>query len=320
MGGVRSFTLLGNERFENTDVSSLSITPPTEKQIEFVQKIAAERGLTVPKEVMNSANSLSEFIDETLQLNTYGSTPTTSTNKIKNSDTLAASLNHDENQSYNNFDNNNNNFSNDGNDDYASEPPTEKQMKFAERLAKERGEIIPKEALISKTSMTSYIDELLQTTIAISPTEKQVSFAKRLSLERNVDIPEEAFKSSIIMSKFIEKALNNHKTFSEENSDRRELIGKVFGDIPLGDIGGGVVRNARVRTYAQKVLVDIRDFTKVGSVLSASPKVGISLSLDQYNALKSQLNSIDQAIEAAKANLQVSEKVIDEPEGQWHML
>lgn len=87
---------------------------------------------------------------------------------------------------------------------------TEKQIKFAERIAQSLGEEVPQECYEEFDKMKDWIDENLQKMekdedgrCIFKPSEKQTSFAETISKRLGVPIPEEAFVNSEKMSKFI---------------------------------------------------------------------------------------------------------------------
>lgn len=207
-------------------------------------------------------------------------------------------------------------------------PPSEKQMAFAQRLMAERGitEEIDAETLESSMAMSQFIDELLQQPVQRGgaplasggdvggdggyylkpPSEKQVAFAQRLAAEQGMDqLAPEALESSMAMSQYIDQLLQQQKEATQQGGAWRNPPPggeEVFGDLPLGS-GGGGPRNLRVRTFAGRVLVDVREFYegRDGSLLPT--KKGIALSLDQWRELRAQIGAIDAAVEAAQAAL-----------------
>jgi hypothetical protein len=121
-------------------------------------------------------------------------------------------------------------FSDYSGNDFVVSPPTFKQVKFAERLAHERGETVPENAMNSMSAMSSYIEELLRSSpgssttptstypsssssssdsqeYGVLPTEKQISFAESLCAQKGLEIPPSALTSRKLMSAFIGKAL-----------------------------------------------------------------------------------------------------------------
>ncbi len=95
-------------------------SPPTEKQVAFVTKLCAERGQEVPAEALVDRRKCSKTIDELL-----GNAP-------------------------------------EGNESAASgtDEPSDKQILYAARLAREKGVGLSANAIASKTAMSALIDEL----------------------------------------------------------------------------------------------------------------------------------------------------------------
>jgi hypothetical protein len=123
-------------------------------------------------------------------------------------------------------------FSDYSGNDFVVSPPTFKQVKFAERLAHERGETVPENAMNSMSAMSSYIEELLRSSpgssttptstypsssssssssdsqeYGVLPTEKQITFAESLCAQKGLEIPPSALTNRKLMSTFIGKAL-----------------------------------------------------------------------------------------------------------------
>jgi len=110
-------------------------------------------------------------------------------------------------------------------------PPTEKQVAFAKRLAAETQTGIPLDAMESSASMSAFIESALQQRPSAAepngggggygggaygggvggelraPSAKQLEFARRLAEERGIEIPGPALESGIAISRFIDGIL-----------------------------------------------------------------------------------------------------------------
>jgi len=277
--------------------------PPTEKQVAFAQRLASEKGLQIPMEAMENSMSMSSFIESALgegndqQFNggTYG--------------------------------------------DMEPRPPTEKQVAFAQRLASEKGLQIPMEAMENSMSMSSFIESALQQQsfspevsfrgennqqassdysrdldstgggmgYAGAPTEKQLAFAERLASEAGVAIPEESMASSPAISQFIDGMLQQQKQQRGNGGGRyapasmgQQQDGETFLELDLGRM-----RNVRVRTFAGRVMVDVREFyeSQDGSMLLPTKK-GIALSVEQWQLLRQAVADVDAAVRAATSSVE----------------
>lgn len=96
--------------------------------------------------------------------------------------------------------------------DYHRLPVTEKQIRYARRIALGAGIPLPWEAQRDRPTLSSWIDQhrqLLDRTSPLEsdaqsrPTSKQVAFAERLAQRRRCDVPDECFRSRALMSKWI---------------------------------------------------------------------------------------------------------------------
>lgn len=195
-----------------------------------------------------------------------------------------------------------------------SSGPTEKQVAFANRLAGERGVGVPAEAMESSMAMSQFIEECLQQQpnspggggmggayTKRAPSDKQVAFAARLAAEKGLAIPEEAMSDSQAMSQFIDSALTSNgvswpaQPLGGEGVDNGEL----FHEVDLGR-----QRSARVRTFAGRVMVDVREFYESRNGGAPLPtKKGLALTVEQWQALRAAVADIDTAVAAAQASV-----------------
>ncbi len=92
-------------------------------------------------------------------------------------------------------------------------PVTQKQIRFARRIALGAGIPLPWEAQQDRSTLSSWIDqhhELLERALLREcdandrPTSKQVAFAERLAQRRRRDVPDGCFRSRSLMSKWID--------------------------------------------------------------------------------------------------------------------
>jgi len=127
------------------------------------------------------------------------------------------------------------------------------------------------------------------------PTEKQVAFANKLASERATSVPSEAFESSYAMSQFIDGVLQQ----GGGGGGGYGAVAATGNEETFCEVDLGNNRNVRVRTFAGRVMVDVREFyeSREGGLLPT--KKGIALNPDQWRALRERALDIDQAVEAA---------------------
>ena len=95
--------------------------------------------------------------------------------------------------------------------DYHVLPATEKQILFAQQIAKRSNIDLPDEALIDRQRISRWIDSH-KSAAPISkfsnyPSSKQVAFAERIACIKRRDVPQECFRDRGMMSKWIDSNL-----------------------------------------------------------------------------------------------------------------
>ncbi|WP_439814433.1 hypothetical protein [Zavarzinia sp. CC-PAN008] len=112
--------------------------PPSEKQLAFARRLADERGIEVPEEVLDSSKAISQFIDEMLNDGRGGGggggpgggrAPARSASPSANAG--------------------------------AGRPPTDKQLAFARKLSAEKKLPLPPEAERDGRACSTFIDRAL---------------------------------------------------------------------------------------------------------------------------------------------------------------
>ena len=83
--------------------------------------------------------------------------------------------------------------------------PSEKQIGFLEKLAKEQGAEIPKEAYESQTICSDLIEKLKKAKAPIPPSEKQINLAKDLANKHNLELPKGYKDNREVCTAFIDK-------------------------------------------------------------------------------------------------------------------
>jgi len=111
----------------------LSMTMPSAKQLEYAELLASRAGTSLPPESMKSAASISKYIEENGGGRSGGSVGSAS-----------SGMQGMQNSNYQN-----------------SNLPTEKQLLFAIRLARERSIGLPAEVIAEKSSCSRFIDDLV---------------------------------------------------------------------------------------------------------------------------------------------------------------
>ncbi|SHF73620.1 hypothetical protein SAMN05444273_1114 [Litoreibacter ascidiaceicola] len=96
-----------------------------------------------------------------------------------------------------------------GGPDQSELPATEKQIRFARRIALTGGIVLPWEAQVSRRSLSQWIDA--NAAVLNSPSEfsqyassKQVAFAERIARIKRRQVPHECFKDRQLMSRWID--------------------------------------------------------------------------------------------------------------------
>ena len=81
------------------------------------------------------------------------------------------------------------------------QPPSEKQVAYAQRLAMQMATPLPEQALTNRQQCSDFIESMLEKAPA---SEKQLEFANSLAAKAGMSVPEHAKQSSAAISKFIE--------------------------------------------------------------------------------------------------------------------
>ncbi len=92
--------------------------------------------------------------------------------------------------------------------DYHQLPATEKQLRFARKIAQGAGVSLPWDVQQDRRTLSIWIDEhrgKLSVGIASSePSSKQVAFAERIARMKRRAVPEECFRDRSMMSRWID--------------------------------------------------------------------------------------------------------------------
>lgn len=92
--------------------------------------------------------------------------------------------------------------------DYHVLPATEKQIQFAQQIAKRSNIELPDDALTDRQRISRWIDThksaMPDTRFSNYPSSKQVGFAERIARIKRRDIPHECFRDRGMMSKWID--------------------------------------------------------------------------------------------------------------------
>jgi hypothetical protein len=95
--------------------------------------------------------------------------------------------------------------------DYHVLPATEKQILFAQKIAKSSNIALPVDALADRQRISQWIDKhksaVPVTRFSNYPSSKQVGFAERIARIKRRDIPHECFRDRTMMSKWIDSNL-----------------------------------------------------------------------------------------------------------------
>lgn len=86
--------------------------------------------------------------------------------------------------------------------------PTQKQLDYLQRLAKETGTELSEDVFSSFDAASSAIDRLQK---KIKPTDKQIAFAQKIAKEKGITVPKEAMESKSAMSKWLDRETSDEK-------------------------------------------------------------------------------------------------------------
>jgi hypothetical protein len=88
----------------------------------------------------------------------------------------------------------------------APKPATEKQLHYAQALAKKSGDPLPAEVAGDRAALSKWIDAHKAPAGRFSdyPSSKQVAFAERLARIKRREIPQECFRDKTLMSRWID--------------------------------------------------------------------------------------------------------------------
>ena len=89
--------------------------------------------------------------------------------------------------------------------------PTEKQVRFAQKIAQRGGILLPWNVLQNRRDLSNWIDQnahLLQrgnSALSALPSSKQVQFAERIARRKKLSVPDICFKDRQTMSQWIDR-------------------------------------------------------------------------------------------------------------------
>lgn len=100
---------------------------------------------------------------------------------------------------------------------------TEKQIKFANKIAQSLGEVVPDECFESHEEMSRWIDEHLPMLekdedgkAVFKPSEKQAAFAERIARVLGAKIPQDCFTNSRKLSAWIDDNVEEYREASKQ--------------------------------------------------------------------------------------------------------
>lgn len=94
--------------------------------------------------------------------------------------------------------------------DYHLLPVTEKQLQFAQRIARQKSVNLPDEIRVDRRAMSAWIQAHLSrrthsaARVSNRPSSKQVAFAERIARIKRRDVPQECFRDRGMMSQWID--------------------------------------------------------------------------------------------------------------------
>lgn len=89
--------------------------------------------------------------------------------------------------------------------------PTEKQIRFAQKIAQRGGILLPWNVLQNRRDLSNWIDQnahVLQrgnSELSALPSSKQVQFAERIARRKKLSVPDICFKDRQTMSQWIDR-------------------------------------------------------------------------------------------------------------------
>ena len=89
--------------------------------------------------------------------------------------------------------------------------PTEKQVRFAQKIAQRGGVLLPWDVLQNRRDLSNWIDQnahILQrgnSALSALPSSKQVQFAERIARRKKLSVPDICFKDRQTMSQWIDR-------------------------------------------------------------------------------------------------------------------
>ena len=89
--------------------------------------------------------------------------------------------------------------------------PTEKQVRFAQKIAQRGGILLPWNVLQNRRDLSNWIDQnahVLQrgnSALSALPSSKQVQFAERIARRKKLSVPDICFKDRQTMSQWIDR-------------------------------------------------------------------------------------------------------------------
>ena len=89
--------------------------------------------------------------------------------------------------------------------------PTEKQIRFAQKIAQRGGILLPWNVLQNRRDLSNWIDQnahVLQrgnSALSALPSSKQVQFAERIARRKKLSVPDICFKDRQTMSQWIDR-------------------------------------------------------------------------------------------------------------------
>ncbi|MEM8576926.1 MAG: hypothetical protein AAGF60_03665 [Pseudomonadota bacterium] len=87
-------------------------------------------------------------------------------------------------------------------------PATEKQLAFAQSIARRTGAALPRHAAQDRRALSAWIDahkpKAPEGRLAALPSAKQVAFAERIARLKRRQVPAECFKDRTLMSRWID--------------------------------------------------------------------------------------------------------------------
>jgi hypothetical protein len=182
------------------------MAPPSEKQLSFLEHLAWKAQRTVPEGARQSRVACSQLIDELNAVQVplpYTMAPNSGMGQWDATQPSAHGIG----------------------------PPTQRQLAFADELARQRGMMVPEGARRSFQECKQFIED---SKAIMPPSVRQLGLAQDLALQAGRTLPEGARRSSSVCSQFIDEMLAMVPPSEKQLRLAEDLAWKAQRTVPEG--------------------------------------------------------------------------------------